>query len=222
MKSFIKRSAALAALLFVLFPLCGAARKDDGFPILVNADNPLPADYSAGELTEIHHTRNDGRPVQLMQREAAEAIDAMLSALTDEFGESSGVSVTSAYRSRDYQRILFNSRVAEYSARGMTEEKAKALACRFVAEPGKSEHETGLAADLHNLACASRAFADTKEFLWLCENAADFGFILRYPQGKESITGIDFEPWHWRYVGIAAALEMKRKNLCLEEYVGGK
>ena len=84
---------------------------------------------------------------------------------------------------------------------------------------GYNENGAGLAIDF---APASADFASTQEFQWLIMNAHKYGFVLRYPEGKTEITGMIYQPWHWRYVGVEAATEMKEKNLCLEEYLGVK
>ena len=83
--------------------------------------------------------------------------------------------------------------------------------------PGSSEHNLGYAMDI---VCVEEWFENTEEFRWLTENAADYGFIMRYPKDKQDITKVIYEPWHWRYVGVEAAKEMKEKNLTLEEYLG--
>ena len=85
--------------------------------------------------------------------------------------------------------------------------------------PGSSEHNLGYAMDI---VCVEEYFEDSKQFKWLQKNAADYGFILRYPKDKQNITKVTYEPWHWRYVGVEAAKAMKSSNLCLEEYMGVK
>ena len=91
------------------------------------------------------------------------------------------------------------------------------IASRFSAKPGQSEHQTGIAFDINQ---ANRSFVGTKEAKWLQENCYKFGFIIRYPEGKESITGYVYEPWHIRYVGENVAKEIFESGLCLEEYLG--
>ena len=91
---------------------------------------------------------------------------------------------------------------------------------RLIAVPGTSEHETGLAADIvtPSYQRLDAGYAGTKAARWLLENAASYGFVLRYPEDKTEITGIDYEPWHYRYVGVEAAKEIMAQGLCLEEY----
>lgn len=99
----------------------------------------------------------------------------------------------------------------------MDSSEAEAVAANSIARPGSSEHSTGLAIDFNGV---SEEFDTTPEYRWLMKHAADYGFILRYAEEKESITGIRFEPWHFRYVGSEHAREINRLGLCLEEYAG--
>jgi D-alanyl-D-alanine carboxypeptidase len=97
-------------------------------------------------------------------------------------------------------------------------------AATYSARPGHSEHQTGLTMDVsgHSGTCAAEdCFADTKEALWLADHAAEHGFIVRYPKGKEAVTGYKYEPWHLRYVGVESAQEITKQKITLEEYVGG-
>jgi len=87
-----------------------------------------------------------------------------------------------------------------------------------VARPGQSEHQSGLGVDMHNAAAANQNFGETPDGIWLAENAHHFGFILRYPADKTDITGIKYEPWHFRYVGRRVAAIIYAGGLCLEEY----
>lgn len=111
---------------------------------------------------------------------------------------------------------MFDRAVQQNLAKGMDWELADATAAKSIARPGRSEHNTGLAVDLNGVA---EDFDTTAEYRWLQENAEDFGFILRFPADKESVTGIRFEPWHYRYVGVEHAKEMNRLGMCLEEYI---
>lgn len=116
--------------------------------------------------------------------------------------------IVSAYRSYSSQSAIYNNNVSLHGTR---------IANRFSAKPGQSEHQTGLAFDINQ---ANRSFVGTKEALWLQKNCYRFGFIIRYPSGKESITGYVYEPWHIRYVGEKVAKEIYESGLCLEEYLG--
>ena len=116
--------------------------------------------------------------------------------------------VVSGYRSYDYQSTLYDSYVAQYG---------QEAADRFSARPGHSEHQTGLAFDVNTI---DDSFADTPEYEWLKEHCVEYGFIIRYPDGKESVTGYKFEPWHIRYLGKDTAKAVDDTGLTLEEYLG--
>lgn len=187
----------------------------DEYLVLINTSHPLSADYVPDDLEEVLYTRGD-RAKQKMRLYAAKALEAMFvemraNGFTD-------VSVTSGYRSYEYQKQLFDSRVNALIP-SMGEEKAKKSVMLDTAIPGSSEHQSGLCADLHNLSYASEAFAAEEAYRWLCSHCADFGFILRYPKNKTDITGITFEPWHYRYVGRYHARKITDSGVCLEEYI---
>ena len=144
-------------------------------------------------------------------------LEAMLTA-----GSQYGLWVTSSYRSYSDQQVLFENKINRViAAQGCTREEAEKIAATEVARPGTSEHNTGLAVDLLNNECNELEvyWENTKAFTWLQEHCAEYGFILRYPKGKEHITGITYEPWHYRYVGVEAATEIMDNGLCLEEYL---
>lgn len=116
--------------------------------------------------------------------------------------------ISSGYRSYDYQSQIYQNYCNLYG---------QAEADTFSARPGHSEHQTGLAFDLNTI---DDSFADTAEYPWVCEHAHEYGFIIRYPEGKESITGYQFEPWHLRYLGTEVAEKVYESGLTLEEYLG--
>lgn len=122
----------------------------------------------------------------------------------------------SAYCSYQRQQTNYENKVQAFVLQGMTEDEAKATAEKRIEPAGCSENGAGLAVDIIS---ASAGFASTDEYKWLTENAHNYGFVLRYPEDKTEITGMIYQPWHWRYVGIEAATEMKSENLCLEEYL---
>lgn len=180
--------------------------------ILVNKEMNLPSDYVPGDLV-----RPDVRFVfgdediekSYLRREAARALEKMFQA-----AEAEGIYLfaSSGYRSYNRQKTIFQAKVAEVG-----EEKA----LEVVAYPGQSEHQTGLAMDItaaSNHFLLTETFADTTEGKWLAENAHRFGFILRYPKGKEMITGYNYEPWHFRYVGEEYAKIIYENNWTLEEF----
>ena len=124
--------------------------------------------------------------------------------------------VGEGYRSEQQQQEMMQEKIDAYLAEGYSERKARKEAEKWVAKPNYSEHQLGLALDIN--ADKSRCDNDTI-YQWLSQNAYRYGFILRYPEGKEDITGIDYEPWHYRYVGKEAAQEIQSENVCLEEYL---
>lgn len=184
--------------------------KDDPLLLLVSRAQPLAEDY-APELTQLHDWPYSIAAI------AYEPLRQMLAA-----GRAEGLSFTvaSAYRSTDSQRQLFDEDVEARVSEGMTEDEAREETARWTMPPGCSEHETGLAVDI--VATDNQRLDDTQEqtpeTIWLHENCWRFGFILRYPAGKEDVTGIDYESWHYRYVGIEAARYLTEQQLTLDEF----
>jgi D-alanyl-D-alanine carboxypeptidase len=175
-------------------------------PILVNGDFPLSPDFKPNiELFDKSH---------LFDKVASIALRDMIAA-----AENDGIKlfVISAYRSVSYQEVVFNKMVQKYKDKGQNEKDAHDNAAKYVAIPGTSEHALGLAVDLNSLEVS---FEKTKEFDWLYKNCAKFGFILRYPKDKTQNTKINFEPWHYRYVGSTIATKIMKEKVCLEEYLG--
>ena len=186
----------------------------------------------------------DGREQRLEGR-TLRALDAMFRAMQAD--GITGVYVTSSYRTLAYQAKLFDNYYnsekgssvqtkeaidclgsdyiqANYISHGkvfLTDEDAEKLANFYSAKAGQSEHHTGLCVDLmtEGMKELNETFADTAAFVWLSENAHRFGFILRYPKGKESVTGYCYEPWHYRFVGVEAATEIWERAWTLEEYL---
>ncbi len=151
-----------------------------------------------------------------MDTRAAAAYEEMYQA-----AKNDGYKLTpcSGYRSYSTQKRLYYEFVNDYMNQGHTEAEAHDLASRRRNPPGCSEHNLGVGMDII-CAASSANFQNTAEYAWLCENAHKYGFILRYPQDKADITGVKFEPWHWRYVGVENAESIKNSGLCLEEYLG--
>ena len=139
-------------------------------------------------------------------------------------GHKAGITdlaVQSAYRTYATQKKNYWIEVAEHRTNGVSELKAQYAANMVVKRPGYSEHHLGLAFDLggngnFNL---NQNFENTAAFKWLIEHCHEYGFILRFPKGKEDITGVIYEPWHYRYVGVEAATAIMEGGLCLEEYL---
>lgn len=120
------------------------------------------------------------------------------------------------YCSVSRQNDNYNRKVSYYKNQGLSDDDAAAKARTFILPGGYSEQNLGLSMDIVS---ASSDFASTKEFSWLVKNAQDYGFILRYPENKTDKTGMNYQPWHWRYVGKEAAKAMNKSGLCLEEYL---
>lgn len=129
--------------------------------------------------------------------------------------------ICSAYRSNEMQKQLFENQVGEWLSQGYSLEEAKAEAGKVVAAPGTSEHQLGLAVDIVDVAnqMLDESQENTPVQQWLMKNSWKYGFILRYPNNKSDITGIIYEPWHYRYVGKDVAAEIYEQGLCLEEYL---
>jgi len=135
---------------------------------------------------------------------------------------TSNAYVTSAYRDYNYQVSTFEYYVKKHmTMEGLTREAAEAKVQTYSARPGTSEHQTGLCVDIMTTQMTEldESFENTTAFAWLSRNAHRYGFIIRFPESKEDITGYKYEPWHYRFVGIEAAIEMYNSGLCLEEYL---
>ncbi|MGE7763816.1 M15 family metallopeptidase [Peribacillus sp. NPDC096540] len=183
----------------------------ESIPVLVNKQYSLPEDYKPADLIypKVDFIFQDKIEKRMMRKEAGEALEKMFQAAEKENMNLAGVS---AYRSHQTQISIFNNYVKRDG-----EEKAKT----YSALPGTSEHETGLAIDVttHDGACAAQdCFGDTNEADWLAEHAHEYGYIIRYPKGKENITGYKYEPWHIRYVGVDTAAEIFETKSTLEEF----
>ena len=184
--------------------------KESEYFYLVNKQNPLPEDFEIE--TEIVEGKYELEPT------AAYWCKKMIEAAKEDGIE---LKIISAYRTVKYQKRLFErnveSRMEKY---GWSYEKAYADTSVNIAPPGASEHNAGLAVDIVTKDDwdTYEAFDQTEEFRWLQENAADFGFILRYLKGKEEITGYIYEPWHYRYVGTEYSYAVRDSGLCLEEF----
>ncbi|CEN21743.1 D-alanyl-D-alanine carboxypeptidase [[Clostridium] sordellii] len=182
-------------------------KNTDSNLILVNKGNPLTSNYKPKNLTKLNipFVEDSIEEEKYMKAVGAKAIKQLFGQAKKEGVEFLG---TSAYRSYQTQEETYLNRV-----NSVGEEEAN----KYVAKPGKSEHQTGLAIDVTN---KDRWFVkSTKEAKWLEENAYKFGFILRYPEDKTDITGVAYEPWHIRYVGKKVAKEIYEKKIAFEEYI---
>lgn len=177
--------------------------------VLINKQHPIPEDYDFKLGTFTSGMRCDERVIEdlLLMMQAAKQ-------------DGLNLVVRSPYRTSDHQEDNFNDRIKSYMRQGLSYMDAYKATSRVITVPGCSEHEVGLALDITSdtFIPLKQGFADTEEGKWLEEHCHEYGFILRYPSGKEYITGIEYEPWHFRYVGREAATIMKEENLCLEEF----
>lgn len=180
---------------------------------LVNAKNPLPNGFTVSTAKiEASYARDVG---MLYDERAVSCLNAMCAA-----AEKSGINllVISSHRTNARQTVLYNNQVNKQKANHpeMSDDEIKKLAATISAYPGTSEHEVGLAIDFNSV---EQSFENTAEFQWLKTNAAEYGFVLRYAKEKQDITGVIYEPWHYRYVGKQHAKKMNELGYCLEEYV---
>lgn len=184
--------------------------EDDSWKlILVNTNNILPKDFTVS-LQEIKGGKVDVRIAK-----------PLLKMIEDAKADGVTLTVCSAYRNVPKQKDLFAQEIGRYREQGYNEEESTKLAKRYVNPPGASEHHTGLAIDFltDSYTSLDEGFGDTRAYGWLSVNARNYGFIERYPSGKEEVTGIFWEPWHYRYVGVQNAKDILETGEVLEEYL---
>lgn len=179
-------------------------QNEEDILVLVNKNNKLTKSYVPTSLVKIN--TKYAHKEKYLRLEAKEAFERLSK---DAYKNKMKIIAVSTYRSFDYQENLFKGYVKDFG-------KKYALHCS--AKPGHSEHQTGLAVDVMGSNGDYNLFEEAKEFAWMRENAHKYGFILRYPKGKEKITGFKYEPWHYRYVGVYPATIMYQENLTLEEW----
>ena len=204
--------------LYVITPEAETAEPDGPrFPegedwqlLLVNPWNEMPEDYKV-QLKALP----DGNKVD---EKAYDDLTAMLQAC-----RKAGLApkIVSSYRTMSKQTYLYNNKIARLRSAGYSKAAAVKEAGRWVARPGTSEHQLGLALDIvsSSYQALTKKQEQTKEQKWLMEHCWEYGFILRYPNDKSEITGIGYEPWHYRYVGVDIALDVRDSGLCFEEYI---
>ena len=188
------------------------AREAEELLTLVNPWHPIPEDWTP-RLVEI----GDG---MLIDERCAGALKQMLADCKATW--HAFPSPISAYRTEAYQQMLFDDKVFRVMMEGWREDNAKEIAAKSVAVPGTSEHQLGFAVDISDMYYTSltpfQQMTDTQQ--WLMSHCTDYGFILRYPDDTSEITGIEFEPWHYRYVGVKAAKEIEELGgITFEEYL---
>ncbi|MEG2174160.1 MAG: M15 family metallopeptidase [Oscillospiraceae bacterium] len=178
--------------------------------MLVNPAHAIPDDFTVELSMTRYGYKIDSRIVS--------ALDDMITAAA---ADSVILLPCYGYRTREQSQQLFEKQISRQMAQGLDREAALIEAAKWVAPPGHSEHHTGLALDIVTPSnqVLTEAFATTDAAKWMAQNGHRFGFILRYPKEKQDITGINFEPWHMRYVGLENASIMFEQGLCLEEYL---
>ena len=182
------------------------ASEDNGWNlILVNRENYIPADYEV-QLTELSNGKKVDSRIYPELQEMFNAARA----------QGYGLFVREGYRTQEEQQQLMDEKIEAYENEGKSKSEAKKLAEQWVAIPGTSEHQLGIAVDIN--ADTTKSSSDDV-YNWLAENAHTYGFIKRYPSNKTDITGVINEPWHYRYVGKEAASEIYSQGICLEEYI---
>jgi len=187
--------------------------------LLINQDNMLERDFRPENMIDVAPYVRSQRSPMLLEENAGNAYIKMIASM-HEYGITN-VAAISGFRDWKHQYNLHNNRINAL-ARTMPIEQARIVAATIVAPPGASEHQSGLAIDISS-ACIgfslSERFESTPAFAWISENAHRYGFIVRYPRDSMHITGVIFEPWHLRYVGMDHAIRIFESGLLLEEYV---
>ena len=189
----------------------GPGKSEEWYLMLVNRNHPLLENYDIPALTEL---KNEHAVDSRIYPELQAMMDAARAAGVEPL-------ICSSYRAWDRQQELYIKKVRSYVSQGHSWETSSELAQGWVQKPGCSEHQTGLALDIvdtkHQLLDETQA--ETPVQKWLMDHCHEYGFILRYPKEKESLTGVNYEPWHYRYVGKEAAEVIMREGICLEEYI---
>lgn len=189
---------------------------DDWRLILVNKQHPIPEDYDFTLATIKGSQKCDER-----------IIDDLLAMMQAAKEAGFNLVIKSPYRSDARQEMLFDRKIRKYMGRGMSYMDAFKLASQIVMVPDSSEHQIGLSLDivsdyydsLNQGDSLKQGFGDTEAGIWMAEHCAEYGFIVRYPKGKEYITSVEYEPWHFRYVGVEAATIIMEQELTLEEFL---
>lgn len=183
---------------------------NDELLTLVNYKNKVPDNWQVNLVPLNDRQSIDQRAYQALQE-----------MLDNAKKEGMNIIVCSSYRTYDKQKQLFVNKVSEYLKKGYSYNEAQDAASMWVAKPNTSEHQLGLAVDLvsRDNQRLDKSQEKTEEQSWLMENCQRYGFILRYPSDKSNLTGVNYEPWHYRYVGKEHAKKITRQGICLEEYL---
>ncbi len=187
----------------------GSFSRDDWQLVLVNKNHPIADDYTFTLGTISGSMKCDERIIPDLYRMIEAAYD-----------DGVNLVICSPYRDDSRQQMLFDKKVNKYMAQGMSYMDAYKVSSQIVTIPGSSEHQIGLALDIvsDNYSSLNSGFGDTAAGKWIAEHSYEYGFVIRYPEGKEDITGIEYEPWHLRYVGKNAAKVLVEESITLEEF----
>jgi D-alanyl-D-alanine carboxypeptidase len=236
-KKLILALAALMALC-AIFTACDSANGGEDlsgpYLVLVNKQNAAGENYVPENLTTLDAAYTAGGKTIQLENTVADAVVSMIEAMRA--AGIDNVSVTSGYRTYEYQKTLFERYMAEEKEKhpSLSDEEIKQIVLTYSAYPGTSEHQTGLCVDLYTDEMVGlwnygsetpdnpydKGFAETDAFVWLCEHAHEYGFILRFPENKTDVTGYSYESWHYRYVGVEHAKKIHQEGITLEEYLG--
>ena len=177
--------------------------------VLINKQHPIPEDYDFKLGIITGGLRCDER-----------IISDLLTMMQAAKNDGINLALKSTYRTDSRQETNFNARIKRYMGQGYSYMEAYKLTSQVITVPGSSEHQVGLAFDItcDTYDSLTKGFGETEAGKWLAEHSCEYGFTLRYPQGKEYITSIEYEPWHFRYVGREAATIMRDEKICLEEF----
>lgn len=184
--------------------------KQDWSLVLINKQHSIPENYQFTLGTIRGSMQCDER-----------IIPSLMEMLKEAKAEGVDLVICSPYRDLNRQKVLFSRKVTAYMKHGMSYMEAYKTTAQAVTVPGASEHQIGLALDIisDSYTSLNEGFGETPAGIWLANNSYKYGFILRYPLGKEYITGIEYEPWHFRYVGVEAATLITEEGITLEEFV---
>lgn len=190
---------------YINYTVSGAAEADQWYLQIASVAHPLPEGFVQPSTTVIDDI---GREID------SRIVGAYWDLVNAAKADGLNIYPISGFRPHSTQISLFNARVEQARNDGYADPEAEAA--RHVAKPGTSEHELGLAVDFNSV--DESYFRNTAEAKWLAAHCAEYGFVIRYPEDKESVTGIIYEPWHLRFVGVKHAKRMNELNMCLEEY----
>lgn len=201
-----RKSRANADGDYISYTKNGSAELNEWYLLLVNPWNSITSDWET-DMNDVGGERLDSR-----------IVDAYKDMVSDAADDGVTIYAISGYRAYSTQQRLYNNRVerAKDENPSFTQQEAEVYAAARVARPGTSEHQTGLAIDFNSV---ETSFGNTKAGKWLKAHAHEYGFILRYEEDKQSLTGVTWEPWHYRFVGVKHATKIYQTGMCLEEYV---